>query len=232
MSDTTADRSASALLYDELSSSRNSTRRDNVKRLKDVCDLMERDRVVLSVAEISRRCEPHGPAYSTICNSGSRLGDYVRMRVDEQIANQPGRGTPRPGVAQAVADPLLAAQFRHLESTARLLKRENNSLRGLLKRLSPRIDIDAAINKAMSGAPLLPAQADASTPIPPGLSGAILRLIDHLIIERRYEQYKGRLTINRKIVLEVDQMEACRAAAGLDPDQWARRYEQVGAQVQ
>lgn len=217
--------SASAIVYGELASSRNSTRRDNAKRLKEVCDLMERDRVVLSVAEIARRCEPHGPAYSTICNSGSRLGDYVRMRVDEQIANQPSQGKPSVGVAQAVADPLLAAQFRHLESTVRLLKRENNSLRGLLKGLSPRIDIDAVINKAMNGAPLLPAPAEVPAPFPPALSAAILRLSDHLIIERRYELYKGRLTINRKIVLEVDQLEACRAAAGLDAGQWAGRYQ-------
>ena len=80
------DRRASDILFDDLAGSRNSIRRENIRVIKEVCDLMEKDGVPIAAAEVVRRCGPNGPAYSTVCNTGSKLGEYIRLRVDEQAS--------------------------------------------------------------------------------------------------------------------------------------------------
>lgn len=75
------ERRASDVLYDEIAASRNSIRRENIRAIKVVCDRMENDGVQIAAAEVVRRCGHGGPAYSTVCNTGSKLGEYIRLRV-------------------------------------------------------------------------------------------------------------------------------------------------------
>jgi hypothetical protein len=223
-------RRASDILYDEISESRNSVRRDNIRRLKMVCDQMEKDKVEITGAEVSRRCGENGPAYSTISNKGSKLGEYLRLRVVEQAATlSPGPGLRR-SIADTVSDPVLQAQIRDKESTARWLTKENTGLRTLLKSLRPGVNIDNI---------LLNAPKDQSQSLieatPPRLSvnedelrGMLLKLMDHLTGSRQYKELRGRLTINGKVVLDVQELQIFREATGLQIEEWKKRYVDQG----
>lgn len=224
------DRRASDVLYDEIAASRNSIRRENIRIIKEVCDQMEKDGVQIAAAEVVRRCGPDGPAYSTVCNTGSKLGEYIRLRVDEQASRT--KGTPKRGsLADTVLDPVLQAQIRDKESVARWLQKENDALRTLLKTLRPGVDIDAAIANASKGGHrlLLGAPAPDGSPSSEGLPVALLKLMDHLVGGRQYSFTNGRLTINKKVVLHPSDVIAYRDASKLSPDEWSRRYELAGA---
>lgn len=220
------DRRASDILFEDLAGSRNSIRRENIRVIKEVCDLMEKDGVPIAAAEVVRRCGPHGPAYSTVCNTGSKLGEYIRLRVDEQ-ASRIESVPKRRSLADTVLDPVLQAQVRDKESLARWLQKENDALRTLLKTLKPGVNIDAAIANASKGGQrlLLGAPEPAVSPTNEGLSVALMKLMDHLVGGRQYIFIKGRLTINKKVVLEAADVTACRAATKLSQEDWSRRYE-------
>ena len=224
------DRRASDVLYDEIASSRNSVRRENIRAIKKVCDLMEKDGVQIAAAEVVRRCAPDGPAYSTVCNTGSKLGEYIRLRMDEQRSRT--KGTRRKGgLADTVLDPVLQAQIRDKESLARWLQKENDALRTLLKTLRPGVDIDRAIASASKGGQMLvlgPSNSEKSLSND-GLPAALLKLMDHLVGSRQYCVIKGRLTINKKAILDPSDVIAYRDASKLSAEDWSRRYELQGS---
>lgn len=223
------ERRASDILYDEIAASRNSIRRKNIAAIKAVCDLMEKDRVQIAVAEVVRRCGPNGPAYSTVCNTGSQLGEYIKLRITEQASR--AKGTSKIGsLADTVLDPVLQAQIRDKESVARWLQKENDALRTLLKTLRPGVDIDSAIAKASKGdLPfLLAAPVDSQAVVDKQVAAVFLKLMDHLVGGRQYTFLKGHLTINKKVVLEATDVVAYRRSTGLTEAEWQQRYESEG----
>lgn len=221
----TPERRASDVLYDDIAASRNSIRRENIRLIKLACDQMEKDKIAISAAEVSRRCGENGPAYSTISNAGSKLGDYVRLRITEQAAMvAPSAGTSR-SVADAVADPVLQAQIRDRESTARWLAKENAGLRALFKSLRPGVDIDSLLR----GSPSAPTGAQIGAPSRSPLDsqelrGMLLKLMDHLVSARQYRELRGRLTINGKVVLDARELQVLREATGLTDEAWKSRF--------
>lgn len=224
-------RRASDVLYSEIASSRNSLRRENIRLIKEVCDRMEKDKAPVTVAEVVRRCGEGGPAYSTVSNQGSQLGEYIRLRITEQAA---GAGAPsgKQSLADTVSDPILQARIRDTESTARWVTRENDALRALLKTLRPGVDIDGLIRKASE--PPQPEPAKSALPAPPPspdkteVSGLLLKLMDHLVSSRQYKETRGRLTINGKIVLDARELRTYREASGLSEESWQARYDEKG----
>ena len=226
MSDATAQtQRASDILHGEIAASHNSSRRENIRVIKTVCDQMEKDHVQINAAEVSRRCGQNGPAYSTISNKGSKLGEYIRLRMTEQVAALVPSVTPRRSISDTVADPVLKAQIQDRESTARWLNKENTGLRNLLKSLTPGLDIDNAITRVSKGqATTLIESKPASTTVSDELRGMLLKLMDHLIGDRNYEQLRGRLTINHKVVMDQRELQVYRQASGLSEDEWQKRY--------
>lgn len=221
-----SERRSSDVLYDEIAASRNSIRRGNIAAIKEVCDQMEKDGVQIAAAEVVRRCGPNGPAYSTVSNTGSKLGEYIKLRITEQAARV--QAVPRSGsLADAVLDPVLQAQIRDKESVARWLQKENDALRKLFKTLRPGIDIDTAIASATKGGqPFLLAQpSESEAHADKHVAAALLKLMDHLVGGRQYAFMKGRLTINKKVVLEAAEVSAYRRVTGLSDADWQQRYE-------
>jgi hypothetical protein len=220
-------RRASDMLYDEVAASRNSLRRENIRLIKEVCDRMEKDKAPISVAEVVRRCGVNGPAYSTVSNQGSQLGEYIKLRIGEQAANL-GVAAGTQSLSDTVSDPVLQARIRDTESTARWATRENDGLRALLKSLRPGVNIDALIRKASdppSPAPVNPElPAPSSGPDRKEVSGLLLKLMDHLVGSRQYKQTRGRLTINGKVVLDPRELKIYREATGLAEEAWQARY--------
>lgn len=219
-------RRASDILYDEIFASRNSGRRENIRVVKDVCDQMERDRVAITAAEVSRRGGENGPAYSTISNKGSRLGEYVKLRMTEQAASQRQHLRREQDLSETISDPVLAAQIRDKENIARWVQKENSALRQLLKSLSPGVDIDAALSRATKGQALIFAREPSASGGSAELSGVLLKLIDHLIRDRLYVEMRGRLTINHKAILDPRELSTLRQACGLTNEEWQLRYAQ------
>lgn len=224
------ERRSSDVLYDEIAASRNSVRRGNIAAIKEVCDLMEKDGVQIAAAEVVRRCGPNGPAYSTVSNTGSKLGEYIKLRITEQASRV--KGVAKSGsLADTVVDPVLQAQIRDKESVARWLQKENDALRTLFKTLRPGVDIDGAIaNATRGGQPfLLASPMDAQAPADKQVPAALLKLMDHLVGGRQYTFIKGRLTINKKVVLEAADVAAYRRGTALTEAEWQQRYEAEGA---
>lgn len=222
----TDDRRASAVLYDQIIGSRNSLRRSNVEALKQICDRMEKDGISISAAEVVRRCGPDGPAYSTVSNKGSSLGDYVRLRMNEQTARMqkgPDRGR---SLADQLQDPILQARAKDIEGQARWVQRENGALRSLLKSLTPGVDIDRALSSGPSAKGGVDLQSGRTSVVPtdPELGDAILTLVKHLIGERGYEIYRQRLCINKKPVLTLSQLQSLQKAVGLNEVDWNSRF--------
>ncbi|MCT6721575.1 hypothetical protein [Acidovorax sp. K2F] len=222
-------RLSSAVIFEELMISRNSLRRGNAQRVKNACDEIEKERSVISAAEVARRCGNLGPAYSSISNKGSQLGVYVRSRIDEQTLNKIDRNIPSDTIVDRIADPLLQTLVRDRESKSKWLTKENYGLRTLLKSLSPGIDIDGLLRSPSKQ----PQDRDFNQPqnlkkIPYFIEGsnALLKLVKHLIEERNYRQINGRLTINGKIILDASEFEQIRVATGLDIEQWRSRFLQ------
>lgn len=224
------ERRASDVLYEEIAASRNSIRRGNIAAIKEVCDQMEKDGVQIAAAEVVRRCGPDGPAYSTVSNTGSKLGEYIKLRITEQAARV--KGVSKSGsLADTVIDPVLQAQIRDKESVARWLQKENDALRTLFKTLRPGVDIDIAIAKATKGGQpfLLAPPADSDLHADKHVAAALLKLMDHLVGGRQYTFMRGRLTINKKVVLESAEVTAYRRGTGLTEADWQQRYETEGA---
>lgn len=223
------DRRASDVLYDEIAASRNSVRRGNIAAIKEVCDLMEKDGVQIAAAEVVRRCGPNGPAYSTVSNTGSKLGEYIKLRITEQASRVKGVPKSR-SLADTVIDPVLQAQIRDKESVARWLQKENDALRTLFKTLRPGVDLDGAIANASKGRQpfALASPLDSQAPADKQVAAALLKLMDHLVGGRQYTFLKGRLTINKKVVLEAADVAAYRRGSCLADADWQQRYETEG----
>lgn len=219
-------RRASDILYDDIFASKNSVRRANIRIIKSVCDQMEKDKVVITAAEVARRGGESGPAYSTISNTGSRLGEYIKLRIVEQASMRPAAPGMERGLADAITDPVLAAQIRDKESSARWFQKENAALRYLLKTLAPSFDIDAALSRATKGqsVPLFEPRERQSKGTNDELAGVLLKLMDHLVRDRQYVELRGRLAINRKVVLEPREYQAYREGCGMTQDAWRQRY--------
>lgn len=217
----------SAKLFEILSSSRNSLRRDNANNVKTICDQMMKDRVMMTPAEVSRRCMQlfGGPATSTITNTGSQLGEYVKLRIIEQKAGLKGGARIVTPLSDDVADPILAAGIRVEEERARMLTRENHGLRNLLRKMS-NFDIDKELKRLGNGqkAVAVEKKTQETLQINSSLQAVFLKLMDHLISERQYESYRGRLTVNKKIVLTPQEYESFRRATGLSDEMWTKRY--------
>lgn len=223
------ERSASDVLYDEIAASRNSIRREYIRVIKDVCDQMQKDGVQIAAAEVVRRSGPDGPAYSTVCNIGSKLGAYIKLRINEQASQ--AKVIPKGGsLADHVLDPVLQAQVRDKESTARWLQKENSAFRSLFKSLRPGVDIDVAIANATKGGQffLLGSPGEPSNTNAELLAFTLLKLLDHLVGSRQYSFDKGRLTINKKVILDPAQMGAYRDATKLSSTDWSNRYDPQG----
>lgn len=223
------DRRASEVLYKEIVASKNSLRRNNIEALKKVCDLMEKDGVPISLAEVVRRTGEHGPKYSTVSNKGSSLGEYVRLRISEQTARttKPAHDA-RSSVADFLQDPVLQARVRDTESVARYIKRENVALRSLLKNLSPGVDIDRVIASGPNSSGAVNIQIEGlkeEKSVNSAIGGVILKLLDHLISERLYQIYRGRLTVNNKPILSPQEVEVLRKATGLEEHEWLTRFQ-------
>lgn len=221
-----AEQRASDILYDEIASSRNSLRRENIRLIKLACDQMEKDRIAISAADVVRRCGADGPAYSTVSNKGSPLGEYVRQRIAEQASPQQRGASVNSSIADAMLDPVLQAQVRDKESAVRWLTKQNAGLRSLLKSLRPGVDID----RMLRGEPAdetpksFDAPQRASIADNHELKGALLKLMDHLIGSRQYKELRGRLTINGKVVLDARALQVFTAACGLSEEEWSARY--------
>lgn len=216
-------RRASEVLYEELVNSRNGPRRDNIRLIKQSCDQMEKDKVPMTAAEIVRRCGETGPAYSTVSNKGSPLGEYIRLRIIEQGALKTTSDLKK-SLADSVADPVLQAQIRDKEQTAKWVSRENQGLRKLLKNLSPGVDIDAMLEGANTAAkgPTTTLQIE-KRPLDPEVGAALLKLFAHLV-GRGYSELRGRFAINSKVVLDATEYTALKRATGLSDDDWNTRY--------
>lgn len=223
------ERRASEMLFDEINSSKNSLRRRNIQALQRTCDLMEKDGVSITLAEAVRRSGDDGPKYSTVSNQGSTLGEYVRLRITEQTAARPtsAKNTSQ-SVADFLQDPVLQARVRDLEAVARFAKRENVAMRGLLKNLKHGLDIDQIIS--LGAGPDGELKLNAESPkqksaANPELGAAILRLFDHLIGERQYSIYRGRLTINNKAILSPHELSLLRELTTLSEIDWNARFQ-------
>lgn len=217
---------ASELIYLEIQDSRYAVHRKHVELIKPVCDQMDKDNVEITLAKVVERTQPDGPAYSTVAPASSVLGKYIRARIDEQRAKIASRGTSSDSLSDAIRDPVLKAQVRDKESTARWLQKQNSGLRSLLMALKPGLDVDGIIRGTVDiTAPLAPGPAklappDSSTEI----KAVLLKLLDHLIGSRSYRETRGRFTINNKVILDAHEMGTLRRATGLTDDQWAGRY--------
>jgi hypothetical protein len=196
--------------------------------LKKVCDLMEKDRVPITLAEAVRRTGEEGPKYTTVCNQGSLLGEYVRTRIDEQVATLPkSRFEEHQTVSDQLRDPVLQARVRDLENTSRYMKRENTALRSLFKSLRPGVDIDGMLSgpKVVNLEEVTNGEVlQEKTSWGPEICKTILKLIDHLIRERQYQIYRGRLAINKKTVLSPEDLSVIRIALGISESEWIARY--------
>lgn len=218
--------SVSAKLFLELSGSRYAQQRRHGELVRLVCDQMEKDRVAITLAEVVARTQPDGPAYSTVAPRSSKIGEYIRARIDEQRSNLAPRGQAQNDIAEGIRDPVLQAQVRERENTAKWLQKENTGLRALLRALSPGLDADGIIRGTVDvTAPVNPRLAKpAALEAPTELRAILLKLLDHLIGARQYREMRGRFTINGKIVLDGQEMATLRRCTGLTDEQWQGRY--------
>lgn len=219
--------SPAAKLFERLRSSRNSLRRENASNVKAICDNMERDNVPITPSEVARRCIDlfGGPAPSTITNTNSQLGEYVRLRRLEQKSNVKGDKRVRPPLSGMVSDHVLASEIQILEEANRMLTLENHALRNLYKKITG-FDIDKELRKAGRDkeVPTIGGHSESSLHIDQALQAVLLKLMDHLIAERQYESYRGRFVVNKKMVLSPPEYTLYRKAVGLTDEEWIKRY--------
>ena len=219
----------SQIAYEALISSQNSVRRGNANNVKLICDRMEKDKVEISLSQVAQRCvEQFGqPAISTITNTGSKLGEYIRLRKCEQNVDKKGN-IERNVVSGKLSDPVLAQEVKILEETAKQLRIENNALRNSFRSLT--VDIDGGIKRLFQTNNCIvndTSVAEPSLPIDeavsPLLSIAILRLFDHLAA-RNYQFFRGRYGVNNKTVLSSSELHALKQACNIPESEWVTRF--------
>jgi hypothetical protein len=225
-----AELAPSANLYEHLSTSRNSLRRENIKNVKAVCDQMQKDKIPITPAEVAKRCVKlfGGPAASTITNTNSPLGEYIRLRKLEQKDEGRGENRERVPLSGTVNDPILAAEVQLLEEKNRMLKLENHAMRNLFKKITG-FDIDKELKRVRGGndTTAIGIPFSAGTKSDDELQAVLLKLMDHLFGDRQYESYRGRFAINRKMILTPPEYELYRKATGLSEEEWIKRYGEL-----
>lgn len=222
---TSVSQSPSAILYNDLCKSANSKRRENAQNIKLTCDHMVQDGVEITLSGVAKRClDSFGsPAISTVTNTGSKLGEYVRLRKQEQNINK-GTIIARTVVSAKVSDPVLAQQVKILEETVKGLRNENNALRVVFKKLNTDIDNDISSillsepKKQNTSEKLLP-----STSHTPHLKSAVASLLRHLA-DRGYGMYRGRFGINKKTVLTTAELDALKEVIDISEAEFNATY--------
>lgn len=215
----------SDLLYKEMSESANSLRKENAENLKKICDQMVKDKVAITLNGVAKRClETFGsPAITTVTNTGSKLGDYVRARKSEQNISKLSTIEPK-GISNKVSDPVVAQEVKILEETIKGLRKENNALRACYKQLD--VDIDTGIRKLLNNksSPTEPNNLALESPKPPSnLISAVTSILNHLA-ERGYGVYRGRYGFNKKTILTAAEIESLRDLLGIDESEFNARY--------
>lgn len=222
---TAVSKSLSATVYDELCKSANSKRRENAQNIKVTCDHMEKDGVEISLSGAAKRClESFGsPAVSTVTNTGSKLGEYVRLRKQEQNIDK-GNILQRTGISAKVQDPVLAQEVKILEETIKGLRNENNALRVAYKKLNT--DIDSNINQVLLGNQNKTNNSDKQLSYPKytsHLRSAVTSLFKHLS-DRGYGMYRGRFGINKKTVLTTAELDALKEIIDISESKFHATY--------
>ena len=203
--------SQSAILFDNLCKSTNSKRRENAQNIKLTCDHLEEDGVEITLSGVAKRClDSFGsPAVSTVTNTGSKLGEYVRLRKQVQHIDK-GVVIEKTGVSARVRDPVLAQEVKILEETIKGLRNENNALRVAFKKLNT--DIDNDISTILQGKQKKQNTKEELLPSPNSnshLKSAITSLLGHLS-DRGYGIYRGRFGINKKTVLTTAELNSLK----------------------
>lgn len=222
---TSVSQSPSAILYNDLCKSANSKRRENAQNIKLTCDHMVQDGVEITLSGVAKRClDSFGsPAISTVTNTGSKLGEYVRLRKQEQNINK-GTIIARTVVSAKVSDPVLAQQVKILEETVKGLRNENNALRVIFKKLNTDIDNDISSillsepKKQNTSEKLLPSISHT-----PHLKSAVASLLRHLA-DRGYGMYRGRFGINKKTVLTTAELDALKEVIDISEAEFNATY--------
>jgi len=212
-------------LFNELNKSNNSKRRENLQNIKMVCNQMEKDGVPITLNSAAKRClEMYGsPAVSTVTNTGSKLGEYVRLRRSEQnISNT--NIIQKTGVSSKVQDPVLAQEVKILEEMVKALRNENNALRVTFKKLD--VDIDGDIHQVIYGHQTL--KEVNNNPLPstkhsPILKSAIISIFSHLA-DRGYGFYKKRYGINKKTLLTAAELDALKEVIDISESEFYARF--------
>lgn len=222
---TNISKSASDIMFDDLCSSANSRRRENAQNIKVTCDQMEKDGIEITLNGVARRCvDAFGsPAISTVTNTGSKLGDYVRLRRQEQNIGKVSN-IQKTGVSSKVQDPVVAQEVKILEETVKALRNENNALRVAFKKLD--VDIDGGIRQVLTSGNGSSDNCDKLLPSPkyPSLlKKAVTSLLNHLA-DRGYGIYRGRYGLNKKIVLTTDELEALKDTTDMSESEFHARY--------
>lgn len=218
-------KSPSEMLFDELSSSANSRRRENAQNIKVTCDQMEKDGIEITLSGVAKRCVNYfgSPAVSTVTNTGSKLGEYVRLRRAGQYIEKVNI-IDQTCVSAKVQDPVLAQQIKILEETVKALRIENNALRVIFKKLD--VDIDSGIRQVLTSSH---DTTDNNTTLiatpkyPSILKTAISTLLNHLS-ERGYGMYRGRFGINKKTILTTAELEALKDVTDMSESEFYARY--------
>lgn len=222
-------RSPSEIAYDNLISSQNSVRRGNAHNVKLVCDQMERDGVEILLSQVAQRCiEQFGqPGTSTITNTGSKLGEYIRLRRSEQNVDRKGV-VERNAISNKLSDPVLAQEVKILEETVKQLRMENNGLRNAFRSLN--VDVDNGIKRLLQGGNTTDKETSNTElsvsnnrAVDPLLSNALLRLLEHLA-SRNYQLFRGRYGVNNKAVLSGPEFEALKSSCNISESEWAARF--------
>ncbi len=211
-------------LYEKLCMSANSLRRENAKNIKSICDNMEKDKVEITLRGVAKRClDSFGsPAISTVTNTGSELGEYIRLRRQQQNIKT-GETIQKTGVSSKVQDPVLAQEVKILEETVKGLKNQNNALRVLIKKVGVDIDSEISRNLFSSTNQESIAQNNINKKNNPHLKSAIASLLTHLS-ERGYTLFRGRYSINKRTVLTPMELDALKEVIDISESEFNARY--------
>lgn len=218
-------KSPSEILYDELVSSANSNRRENAQNIKAICGLMDKDKVEITLSGVAKRClSTYGaPAVSTVTNTGSKLGEYVRLRKQEQKIEK-GKVTIERSVSAKLQDPVIAQEVKILEEMIKGLRNENNALRTLYKKLET--DVDGGIKQILlsenSAAINKTSQLNAPK-YSSDLKDAVMSIFKHLS-DRGYGMYRGRFGINKSTVLTLAELKALKDVLGMSESEFHARF--------
>lgn len=110
-----------------------------LQHVKDVCDMLERNKVKITPASVGRECEVKWgwPRAPSIRNSTNVHMAYLRLRQAEQGLERTDATKKNP----AISDPTAIAVIRILQDKVRTLQHQFSLLKRLVYNLSP-VDVD------------------------------------------------------------------------------------------